>query len=79
MSSNEQGLPGRPVAIQAIPLSDEDDLLDALDPVVMAFRQLNIPHFVGASIAGLLLGATRSTNDVDLNCELTDLLVHPIG
>lgn len=53
-------------------MSDADDLVDALSPVVRAFRELDIPHFVGGSIASSYHGATRSTMDVNLVCELTE-------
>ncbi|MCO6455741.1 MAG: hypothetical protein J5I93_10640 [Pirellulaceae bacterium] len=53
-------------------LSDTDDLVDALSPVVSAFRRLGVRHFVGGSVASSFHGATRTTMDVDLVCELTE-------
>lgn len=53
-------------------MSDTDDLVDALGPVVKIFRELDVPHFVGGSIASSFHGATRSTMDVDLVSELTE-------
>jgi hypothetical protein len=53
-------------------LSETDDLVDALSPVVAAFRTLGIPHFVGGSVASSFHGATRTTMDVDVVCELTE-------
>jgi len=53
-------------------LSETDDLVDALSPVVAAMRTLEIPHYVGGSVASSFHGATRSTMDVDVVCELTD-------
>lgn len=53
-------------------LSDADDLVDALAPVVQVLRKLAVPHFDGGSIASSFHGATRSTMDVDLICELTE-------
>ncbi len=53
-------------------MSDTDDLVDALSPVVRAFQGLDIAHFVAGSIASSFHGATRSTMDVDLVCELTE-------
>ncbi len=49
-----------------------DDLVDALSPVAAAFRHLRVRHFVGGSVASSFHGATRSTMDVDLVCELTE-------
>ena len=62
----------RTPAIGATNLSDTDDLVDALAPVVDAFHKLKIRHFVGGSVASSFHGATRSTMDVDVVCELTD-------
>jgi len=53
-------------------MNESDDLVEALAPVVRALRDLGIPHFVGGSIASSFHGATRSTMDVDLVCELTE-------
>lgn len=53
-------------------MRDSDDLIDALAPVVAAFRQLGIRHYVGGSIASSFHGAARSTMDVDLVAELRE-------
>ena len=53
-------------------MSDTDDLVDALSPVVAAFRALGVRHFVGGSVASSFHGATRTTMDVDVVCELTE-------
>ena len=53
-------------------MSDSDDLIDALIPVVEALRKLGIRHYVGGSIASSFHGATRSTMDVDLVAELDE-------
>ena len=50
-------------------LNELDDLIAALAPVVAAFRQLNVRHYVGGSVASSFHGAARSTMDVDLVCE----------
>lgn len=54
-----------------------DDLVDALTPVVQAFRALQIRHFVGGSVASSFHGATRTTMDVDVVCELTEEHISP--
>jgi hypothetical protein len=51
-------------------LTEHDDLVDALSPVVSALRGLGIRHYVGGSVASSFRGAARSTMDVDLVCEL---------
>lgn len=53
-------------------MSEQDDLVDALTPVVSAFNKLGVPHCVGGSIASAFHGAVRSTMDVDLLCELQE-------
>ncbi|MCA9123366.1 MAG: hypothetical protein H6822_08450 [Planctomycetaceae bacterium] len=53
-------------------MSDSDDLIDALSPVVEALQKLRIPHYVAGSIASSFHGATRSTMDVDLVAELSE-------
>jgi hypothetical protein len=53
-------------------LTDSDDLIDALAPVVEALQRLQVRHYVGGSIASSFHGATRSTMDVDLVAELSE-------
>ena len=53
-------------------MSDSDDLIDALAPVVEAFRKNGIRHYVGGSIASSFHGAARSTMDVDVVAELRE-------
>ena len=52
-------------------MNELDDLVAALAPVVAAFRQLKIRHYVGGSVASSFHGAALSTIDVDLVCEFT--------
>jgi len=58
-------------------VSDFDDLVAALEPVVSALRKLGVAHYVGGSVASTLHGAIRSTMDVDLVCALDEALVEP--
>lgn len=51
-------------------MSELDDLIAALSPVVTALRDLQIRHYIGGSVASSFHGAARSTMDVDLVCEL---------
>ena len=53
-------------------MSDFDDLLSALEPVVAALRRLGVRHYVSGSVASTLHGAIRSTMDVDLVCGLAE-------
>jgi len=58
-------------------VTQPDDLIDALEPVVKIFHELGIRHFIGGSIASSFQGATRSTMDVDVVCDLTGAQVAP--
>ena len=51
-------------------MSELDDLVAALSPVVSALRSLQIQHYVGGSVASSFHGAARSTMDVDIVCEM---------
>ncbi len=51
-------------------MNETDDLVRALAPVVAAFNELGVHHFIGGSVASSFHGATRSTMDVDLVCNL---------
>lgn len=53
-------------------MSDFDDLVAALAPVVAALRRLGVRHYVGGSVASTIHGAIRSTMDVDLICSLSE-------
>jgi len=53
-------------------VSHQDDLVEALTPVIAAFNKLQIAHCVGGSVASAFHGAVRSTMDVDLLCELQE-------
>ena len=53
-------------------LSETQDLVDALAPVVTTLEKLGIRYFIGGSVASSFHGAVRSTMDVDLVCELTE-------
>lgn len=53
-------------------MSDFDDLIAAIEPVVAALRRLGVRHYVGGSVASTFHGAIRSTMDVDLVCALVE-------
>lgn len=58
-------------------MSSANDLIDALAPVAAALRAVGVPHFVGGSVASSFHGATRTTMDVDVVCEMQDDHVAP--
>ena len=58
-------------------MSDFDDLVAALEPVVSALRGLGVAHYVGGSVASTFHGAIRSTMDVDLVCAIDAAHVEP--
>lgn len=51
-------------------MSEADDILAALAPVVAAFDGLRVRHYIGGSVASTMHGAIRSTMDVDVICDL---------
>jgi hypothetical protein len=53
-------------------LDELEELVDSLSPVVAALRTIGIRHYVCGSVASSFHGATRSTMDVDLVCELKE-------
>ena len=53
-------------------MSDFDDLVAALVPVVAALRRLGVRHYIGGSVASTFHGAIRSTMDVDIVCSLSE-------
>jgi hypothetical protein len=53
-------------------LVDNNLLFGSLAPVISSLNTLQIPHFVGGSVAGSFHGAFRSTMDVDLACKMNE-------
>jgi hypothetical protein len=51
-------------------MSQANELVTTLLPVVAAFNRLRIPFYVGGSIASSYHGAIRSTMDIDIVSEL---------
>jgi len=51
-------------------VSDTDDIVAALAPVIAAFQKLGVSHYVGGNVASTFHGAIRSTMDVDVVCDL---------
>lgn len=56
-------------------MSELQDLVAALKPVVDVLREIGAPHYVGGSVASSFHGAARSTMDVDLVCELSETAI----
>ena len=53
-------------------MDEWEEIVDALSPIVRAFRKLGVRHYIGGSVASSFHGAARSTMDVDLVCDLTE-------
>lgn len=51
-------------------MSDSQELIAAVSPVIDVLTQLSIRNYIAGSVASSYHGATRSTMDVDLVCEL---------
>lgn len=49
---------------------DTSDLLTVIEPVIQAFEQLNIPYYIGGSVASSAHGILRSTLDVDIVADV---------
>jgi hypothetical protein len=41
-------------------MSDADDLVAALTPVVAAFNRIGVRHYIGGSVASTMHGAIRA-------------------
>jgi len=53
-------------------LTQPEELVAALSPVISALNELEVRHYVGGSVASSFHGAVRSTMDVDIVCELSE-------
>lgn len=47
-------------------------LLSVIRPVVSTFERLEIPYYLGGSVAAIIYGLPRSTLDADLSASLVD-------
>lgn len=54
------------------------DLLSALQPLVECFSALNVPYFIGGSVASSAYGVARSTLDIDVVADLEESHVEPL-
>ena len=53
-------------------MDDDDDMVASLGPVAKTLQALGVRYYVGGSVASSFHGASRSTMDVDLQCELRE-------
>ena len=70
---------GRYLPVGGSPLSELDDLVAALAPVVTAFQNLRIRHYIGGSVASSFHGAARSTIFDALLAVKTNTIMHGRG
>lgn len=54
------------------------DVISALHPVINLLEELNIPYYIGGSIASSSLGISRATMDVDVITNLNTMHVERI-
>jgi hypothetical protein len=54
------------------------DIVAAVEPVVKAFEKLEVPYFIGGSVASSAYGVARATLDVDMVSDLKPEHVHPL-
>jgi len=52
------------------------DLLPAIRPVFSEFNRLEIPYYVGGSVASSIYGEPRSTLDIDIGADLPESAIH---
>src|SRR4029079_11327872 len=46
------------------------DLWQAVLPIVVVIAELDVPHYLGGSVASSFIGVSRATQDVDLVADL---------
>jgi hypothetical protein len=46
------------------------DILSALKPVIQSFEKLDIPYYIGGSVASSVYGMARATLDVDIIADI---------
>ena len=51
-------------------MSHDDEIVTTLLPVIAAFNRLQVPFYVGGSVASSYHGAVRSTMDIDIVSDL---------
>lgn len=49
---------------------DTTDIITVLRPIIQAFEHLNIPYYIGGSVASSAHGILRSTLDVDIVADV---------
>lgn len=48
----------------------QEEIIDALSPVVKILNELNVPYYIGGSVASSVYGAFRATRDIDMASAL---------
>jgi hypothetical protein len=46
------------------------DILQVIEPVIQAFKQLDVPYYIGGSVTSSIHGIPRSTVDIDLVADV---------
>lgn len=59
-------------------MNPNNELVDALGPLLQVFQDLDIAYRIGGSIASSFWGRARATLDVDLVAQLKPDQVHPV-
>ena len=58
---------------------DHFELISALIPFVAALKQLQVPYYIGGSVASSVYGVARSTLDVDIVADLSPDAAGPLA
>jgi hypothetical protein len=56
-----------------------NDVAAAIVPVLKALEQLNVPHYIGGSVASSVIGEPRATLDVDVVAALGEEQAAPLA
>lgn len=59
-------------------LMNANQLVRALDALIKAFDELQIPYYIGGSVASSLYGEPRQTQDADVVADIQLEQVHPL-
>jgi predicted transcriptional regulator len=57
---------------------ENDEIREAVEPVVKALEELGLSYYIGGSIASSVYGTARATMDIDLVSNLKQSNVEPL-
>ncbi len=57
---------------------NQNEIIDAIEPVIKAFNDTGIPYYIGGSIASSAFGTARATLDIDIVSKISFEHVIPL-